>query len=376
LLVAWRHPIVRTFLCWIVLALCLGLEALAVHREGLALVTGMTRPQRLEELFAGYGGDAPGLAVEVARDGEVLFQAGYGLADLERKTRIDPDTAFHMASCGKQMTAVAILMLVEEGKIDLDKPAAKYLPEMRGWGGKVTVRNLLQHTGGIPDTYGALEDQGGVPTGTDALKLLAGWKRLDNPPGTQFAYSDAGYDILGTLIRRVSGRSYPEFLAERIFRPAGMKATFVYDPKRLRTAKRALGYDRAFGGRWVLDDDSPLNLLYGSGGVYSTVTDLARYDRALFGNQLIRPASLAEMFKPTVLKDGGIIPYGFGWSLSTAADGTPYYAHSGNWLGYTAYYLHVPKDKLAVMVLSNRSDTDTEELATTLAEMFRIPGER
>jgi CubicO group peptidase (beta-lactamase class C family) len=370
---AWKYPILRAFLCWIVLALCLGLEALAIHREGLALVTGMTRPQRLTELFAGFDGDAPGVAVEVVRDGEVLFQAGYGLADLDRKTRIDPDMAFHMASCGKQMTAVAILMLVEEGKIDLDRPAAKYLPEMRGWGGKVTVRNLLQHTGGIPDTYGALEEQGGVPTGTDALKLLAGWKRLDNPPGTQFAYSDAGYDILGTLIRRVSGRSYPEFLEERIFRPAGMKATFVYDPKRLKTARRALGYDRAFGGQWVLDDDSPLNLLYGSGGVYSTVTDLARYDRALFGNQLIRPASLAEMFKPTVLEDGGIIPYGFGWSLSTAADGAPYYAHSGNWLGFTAYYLHVPKDHLAVMILSNRSDTDTEELATTLAEMFRAP---
>jgi CubicO group peptidase (beta-lactamase class C family) len=373
---AWKYPIARAFLCWIVLALCLGLEALGVHREGLALVTGMTRPQRLAELFAGFDGDNPGLAVEVVRNGEVLFQGGYGLADLDRKTRIDPDTAFHMASCGKQMTAVAILMLVEEGRIDLDKPAARYLPEMRGWGGKVTVRNLLQHTGGIPDTYGALEEQGGVPTGTDALKLLAGWKRLDNPPGTQFAYSDAGYDILGTLIRRVSGRSYPEFLEQRIFRPSGMKATFVYDPKRLKTAKRALGYDRAFGGRWVLDDDSPLNLLYGSGGVYSTVTDLARYDRALFGNQLIRPASLAEMFKPTVLADGGIIPYGFGWSLSTAADGTPYYAHSGNWLGYTAYYLHFPKDNLAVMLLSNRSDTDTEELATTLAEMFRAPGER
>jgi CubicO group peptidase (beta-lactamase class C family) len=370
---AWKYPIIRAFLCWIVLALCLGLEALAVHREGFALVTGMTRQQLLEEIFSGYDGDAPGIAVEVARDGEVLFQGGYGLADLDRKTRIDPDTAFHMASCGKQMTAVAILMLVEAGKIDLDKPVAKYLPEMRGWGGKVTVRNLLQHTGGIPDTYGALEEQGGVPTGTDALKLLAGWKRLDNPPGTRFAYSDAGYDILGTLIRRVSGRSYPEFLEERIFRPAGMKATFVYDPERLETARRALGYDRAFGGRWVLDDDSPLNLLYGSGGVYSTVTDLARYDRALFGNQLIRPASLAEMFKPTVLEDGGIIPYGFGWSLSTAADGTPYYAHSGNWLGYTAYYLHVPQDKLAVMILSNRSDTDTEELATTLAEMFRAP---
>jgi CubicO group peptidase (beta-lactamase class C family) len=368
---AWRYPIARAFLCWTVLALCLGLEALAVHHEGFAPVTGMTRRQRLEELFSDFDRDAPGVAVGVTRNGEILFQGGYGLADVDRGTRIDPDTAFHMASCGKQMTAVAILMLVEEGKVDLDRPAAWYLPEMRGWAEQVTVRNLLQHTGGIPDTYEALKEQGGVPTGSDALKLLAGWHRLDFPPGTRFAYSDAGYDILGTLIRRVSGRSYPEFLAERIFQPAGMTKTFVYDPERLKTARRALGYDRAFGGRWVLDDDSPLNFLYGSGGVYSTVTDLARYDRALFGNQLIKPASLAEMFKPAQLEDGTLVPYGFGWSLSTSEDGTPYYAHSGNWLGYTAYYLHFPGDNLAVMVLSNRSDTDTEELATTAAEMFR-----
>ena len=103
------------------------------------------------------------------------------------------------------------------------------------------------------------------------------------------------------------------------------------------------------------------------------MADLARYDRALFGHQLIRPSSLAEMLKSTVLEDGSVVPYGFGWSLSTDADGTLYYAHAGNWLGYTAYYLHFPDDKLAVTVLSNRSDTETEELATTAAEMFRTP---
>jgi CubicO group peptidase (beta-lactamase class C family) len=369
----WRHPIVRAFLAWIAVGVCLSMEALAVHSIGLEPMTGMTRGQRLAELFSGFDRDDPGAAVGVFRNGEVLFQAGYGLADLDRGTRIDPDTAFHIASCGKQMTAVAILMLVEAGKLDLDKPAAKYLPEMRGWAGKVTLRQLLHHVGGIPDTYEALKEQGGVPTGTDALKLLARWKRLDFPPGTQFAYSDAGYDILGTLIRRVSGRTYPEFLEERIFRPAGMRNTFVYDPERLQTAKRVLGYDRAFGGRWTLDDDSPLNLLYGSGGVYSTVADLARYDRALFGDHLIKPASLAAMFEPYVLADGTVVPYGFGWYLTADAFGEPYYAHSGNWLGFTAYYLHFPKDGLAVAVLSNRSDTDTEYLAATTAEMFRAP---
>ncbi|HEY4561967.1 MAG TPA: serine hydrolase domain-containing protein, partial [Thermoanaerobaculia bacterium] len=300
----WKHLIVRAFLAWSSLAVCLGLEASVVHKIGFAAVAGMTRQERLDELFSDFAREAPGLAVGVARNGQVLFQAGYGLADLDRQTRIDPDTAFHIASCGKQMTAVAVLMLAEEGKLDLDKPAARYLPEMRGWGRKVTLRQLLHHTAGIPDTYEALKERGGVPTGTDALRLLARWHRLDYSPGTQFVYSDSGYDILGTLIHRVSGRSYPRFLEERIFRPAGMKDSFVYDSARLRTARRALGYDRGFGGWWILDDDSPLNLLYGSGGVYSTVADLARYDRALFGGQLLRPASLAAMLQPSELKDG------------------------------------------------------------------------
>src|SRR5947199_2617469 len=234
-LLPWRPLIVRAFLSWSVLAVCLALEALVVHKIGFAAVAGMTRQERLDELFSDFAREAPGLAVGVARNGQVLFQAGYGLADLDRQTRIDPDTAFHIASCGKQMTAAAVLMLVEEGKLDLDRPAARYLPEMRGWGRKVTIRQLLHHTAGIPDTYEALKERGGVPTGTDALRLLARWHRLDSSPGTQFAYSDSGYDILGTLIHRVSGRTYPRFLEERIFRPAGMKDTFVYERERLKT---------------------------------------------------------------------------------------------------------------------------------------------
>jgi CubicO group peptidase (beta-lactamase class C family) len=368
--VSWKHPILSAFLSWLALSGCLSLEAIAVHKIGLEPRMGLTRNERVAELFGDFEREAPGAAVGVTRRGEVLFQAGYGLADLDRKTRIDPDTAFHIASCGKQMTAVAILMLVEEGKVDLDKPAAKYLPEMRGWAGKVTVRNLLHHTGGIPDTYETLKEREGVPTGLDALRLLARWKRLDAPPGTRFAYSDSGYDLLGALIERVSGRAYPQFLEERIFRPAGMKESFVYSPDRLRTAKRALGYDRAFGGRWILDDDSPLNLLYGSGEVYTSIADLARYDRALFGGQLLRATSLAEMFEPGLLKDGTPVPYGFGWSLTADANGVPYYGHPGNWLGFSSYLLHFPKDDLAVMVLSNRSDADTEYLAATTAEMF------
>jgi CubicO group peptidase (beta-lactamase class C family) len=368
-------PIVRALLMWIATGACLSLAAVSLAQEGRLGLPGGTLRQRLDEIFAPFDGDRPGVAVGVSRNGEVLFQAGHGLADLDRGTPIDPDTAFHIASVGKQMTAVAVLMLEEEGKVQLDQPASRYLKEMRGWAREVTVRDLLQHTGGIPDTYEALgERTGRMPTGLDALRLLARWKRLDFEPGSQFRYSDSGYDLLGTLIERVSRRSYPRFLEERILRPAGMTRSFVFDPARLAKAKRALGYERGFG-RWLLNDQSPLNLLYGSGGVYSTVADLARYDQALFGNLLLPPARRAEMFKPAVLEDGTVVPYGFGWVVKTdEVTGEPVYCHSGSWLGFTAFYLHYPKDGLAVVVLANSSDTDSESLAEATAAAFRSFG--
>jgi CubicO group peptidase (beta-lactamase class C family) len=149
-----------------------------------------------------------------------------------------------------------------------------------------------------------------------------------------------------------------------------MDSSFVYDKARLRRARRALGYERAFGF-WRLDDDSPLNLLYGSGEVYSTVHDLARYDRTLFGLHLLRPASMAELLKPAVLDDGTVVPYGFGWRVDKDESGETFYAHSGNWLGFSAYLLHYPKDGVAVVILANSSEVDAESLAFESAALFR-----
>ena len=370
---AWRHPIVRFLSMWVAAFLCLSLAARVTAQEGLRDVPGRTREERMREMLAGFDGDRPGVAVGVFRNGTVLYAAGHGLADLDRKIPIDPDMAFHIASIGKQMTAVCVLMLVEEGKVRLDAPAAKYLKEMRGWAGAVTVRDLLQHTAGIPDAYPEMEEQEKTFTGADELRLLARGKRLDFEPGSQFQYSDSGYDLLGLLIERVSHQSYARFLEERVLRPAGMEASFVYDKTRLRKARRALGYERAFGF-WRLNDDSPLNLLYGSGEVYSTVHDLARYDRTLFGFHLLRPASMAEMLKPAVLDDGTVISYGFGWRVDKDESGEPFYAHSGNWLGFAAFYLHYPKDGLAVVILANSADVDAESLAFESAAVFRSAG--
>jgi CubicO group peptidase (beta-lactamase class C family) len=365
----WRHLIYTSMLAVAVCA-CLSLEAVSVTRVGRRPRPGQTVRQRVDELFAGFDRDTPGAAVGVVHKGQVVFQGGYGSADLRKKTPIDPDTAFHLASCGKEMTAVAVLLLVQDGKLRLDDRAVRYLPEMRGWGGKVRIRNLLQNASGIPDTYSTLEQAPGRPTVDDSLRLLASWHRLDFRPGTQYAYSDAGFDLLGLIVERVSKEPFPQFMQERVFGPAGMTNTFIFDDARVSQAKRALGYDHQLGD-WVLDDSSSLNFLYGSGEVYSTVADLARYDRALFGGSLLRPDLLREMVTPSETSS-----YAFGWFVDTAVDtGDLYYGHSGLWMGYTAYYLHYPKESLSVMVLSNSSDTNTEALAFDTAEVFMNQGD-
>ena len=379
----WRHPILPISMLGLAVCACLSLEAVSVTRAGRRPRPGQTVRQRIDELFSAFDRDTPGAAVGVIRKGKVVFQAGYGSADLRRRRPVDPETAFHLASCGKEMTAAAILLLVQDGKLRLDDRAARYLPEMRGWGGRVKIRHLLQNTSGIPDTYAALEEWPGRPTEEDALRLLAAWRRLDFPPGTQYAYSDSGFDLLGLVVERVSGKPFPQFMQERIFGPAGMADTFVFDDARVRQARRARGYARGLGGwdgrslgGWVLDDYNSLNFLYGSGEVYSTVADLARYDRMLFGGYLLRADLLAEMFTPGRFNDGQPFAYGFGWNVDYAGDtGNLYYGHSGLWMGYTSYYLHYPRESLSVMVLSNSSDANTEALAFDTAEVFRNQGE-
>jgi len=315
----------------------------------------------------------PGAAVIVVRGSTVLFKKAYGSADLKKHTPVRTDMAFHLASVGKEMTAVAILQLAEAGKLSIDDPVAKFLPEFRGWGDKVRIRNLLQHTGGLPDTYDALGEMDGMPTNADALKLLARWKRLDYPPGTRQEYSNTGYDVLGALIQKITGQTYGAYMQEHIFAPTGLRNTFTFDDARLAKALRARGYDQE-KKRWVLDDESSLNHIHGSGSIYSTVEDMALYDKALFGGHLISQASLKQMLTSGHLANGKSIQsihYGFGWFIDVDDDGAPYIGHSGAWMGFTSYYLHDPRTNLSVIVLCNSSESDPETLAFATIKIFR-----
>jgi CubicO group peptidase (beta-lactamase class C family) len=334
------------------------------------------KSHRVDERFTSLvTGHSPGGAVIVIQDGKILHEAGYGFANLAADAPITTSSIFHLASVGKQFTAISILMLRDRGKLNLDDPVVEYLPELAHFGEGVTIRRLLNHTSGIPDAYSgklldALKDRSPTPTNVDLLGVLSGTEALRFTPGDQFEYSNTGYDVLGALIERVSGQPYPDFLEENIFRPLGMENSFSLpslrqktDPLLVHSYVKYQGTVQAYDYFW-LDD------IVGSGTVYSSVVDMYSYDQALYTDALLAQSTLTELFQPAVLNDGTESPYGFGWKLKMEG-GERSYAHGGKWLGYQVYYERFPDRRLSIIVLMNWNyGPAVEDVETSIREIY------
>lgn len=318
--------------------------------------------------------DEPGASVVVVWNGMVVHGAAYGLADVATGRPNRTSSTYHMASMGKQFTALALLMLRDEGKLSLDDPIGKHFPELARFGPTLTVRQLLHHTSGIPDYY---DDSTGyrrlleispAPDNIDIVKLLAAWGEA-KPAGTEFSYSNAGYDLLGSLVEKLSGMSLDQFLRQRVFGPAGMASSFsMPNDARFADSSRSRGYDRT-RGRWVADDFDPFDKLVGSGSVYSSVEDLYRYDQALYGDGLVKQSELREMYEPIQLKDGTVVPYGFGWRRDEK-DGVSFVEHGGAWEGYLSHMIRVPDRHFSIFVLANRTDISPDDLAAEIFDLY------
>ncbi len=356
---------------------------LAAHASLTPVTAEVTREEPTEQsrqvdaIFASFvTEDSPGGAVIVIQDGQILHKAGYGLADLEGGVPITPESIFHLGSTGKQFTGLAVMMLAEEGRLNYDDPIGQYLPELARFGDGLTIRHLLHHTSGIPDYHedGELSEElfdlAEMPTNEDALALLSEMGELRFTPGEEFFYSNTGYEMLASLIERVSGQPFPTFMQERVFDPLGMKDTFSQpNPDRLADPKVAHSY--IFDGDQIEAYDSdPLDYLVGSGSIYSTLEDMYLYDQALYTDELVKQSTLAEAFKPMLLNDGTESNYGFGWELGTLS-GERYVAHEGAWLGFVSFYARFPDQRLSVIVLLNRDyDLPDEDLALEIADLY------
>jgi CubicO group peptidase (beta-lactamase class C family) len=332
-----------------VTALCIASTAIAQQAE-------LSIDARIDELFADWNrDDAPGAAVAVIRDGEIVYRNAFGMADLERSVPLTPDSVFEIGSISKQFTAMCILLLENDGELGLDDDIRNYVPEMPEYEAPITIRHLLHHTSGVRDietliplagwhwfNYHSLDEQ---------LALITRQKALNFPPNTEYLYSNSGYILLALVVERLSGKSLPEFAEERIFGPLGMEHTLFWDTPGQIVPGRALSYSPTDDGGW---SDETWNLpFYGPAGVYTTVGDLALWDANFYDNRLGGGAGLIERMETVgVLESGEAIDYAAGLVVQEF-DGHRSVGHGGAWLGYRAGLMRLPDLRLTVASLSN-----------------------
>lgn len=315
----------------------------------------------------------PGLALAVVKDGKLLHAKGYGVATLEHPVPARPDTRFQIGSIGKQFTAAAVMLLARDGKLDLDDPLSKYLPEIPpGWHG-VTLRHMLKHQSGIPQL---------TPPGRNLLDLrhdysdeeylrLATSLPLDFEPGTDVSYSDTAYVLLGIVIGRVTGRFYGDLLEERIFRPLGMRRTRIVSDADIIPG-RAAGYEKTPSGAlrnqaWV----APALNRTADGSLYSTVLDLARWDAALGAGRILSHVELERMWTVDPLRNGEapLLHYGYGWEINDLR-GHRVIEYDGNWQGFQGAMARYDDRGLTVIVLTNLALCRAQRIAHTVAGYF------
>ncbi|WP_420140321.1 serine hydrolase domain-containing protein [Sphingomonas sp.] len=301
----------------------------------------------------------PGLTLGIYRHGVPLYLKGYGLADIEWRVPAGADTRMQTGSLGKQFVAAAILRLAEEGKLDIDASVTRYFPEAPPSWRAITLANFLSHTSGIGtyDTDARTRPGGLFDYRRDFTEdqLAAAIVKLpaEFRPGTQWSYNNTNYVLLGILIHRVTGKNYGDYLHDTFFAPLGMRDTRVISDTDI-VERRASGYEMKGG---VLNNQAWVSATFNStadGTIYTTVEDMARWDRALYGDAILKPASRARMWTPFGLADGKAngAGYGFAWFID-ATNGHRRIAHSGAWQGFTSDLTRFPDDGLSVAVFVN-----------------------
>lgn len=309
-----------------------------------------------------------GLSAAVVADRKLVWSKGFGAADLEHSAAARPATVYRLASISKPITAVAVMQLVERGKLDLDRPVETYVPSWPKKEWPITARQLLAHLGGIRHYKAAAEvtSTRHFDSLAQALELFKDDPLL-HPPGTKFAYSSYGYNLLGSVVEGASGTKFPDYCRENIFQPAGMVRTGPDDVARV-IPDRARGYRRDRSGEVhnsALIDTS--NKIPG-GGFVSSAEDLARFAIALQGGTLLKPETLQRMFAVQKSADGKPVGYGLGWFVNGEV-----VRHGGSQPGTRTLLHMVPGRNFAVALLSNTEETELDDLARRIAGMVIKP---
>jgi len=310
----------------------------------------------------------PGLSLTVLRHGQIVRTQGYGLANLEHSIPVHPDTLFKVGAVSMQFTAAGIMLLVEDDKIGLDDSIRKYLPDAPKSWAPITIRQMLNHTSGLPAT-----PNGDFRTEYSDAQLLGIMykEKLNFAAGTRWRFSYAEYIALGLVVKRVTGEHYSEFLTKRLFRPLGMQTARQISDFDI-VPNRAAGYELREGklrnAEWI----SATANSTADGSLYLSALDYAAWNAAVVGRKLLKPESWALIGQPAKIASGRDYPYGFGWFLEKSGDRLAW-RHSGNWQGFQSFVIRYPADDLTVVALANGEGGDPDRIARRVAAMLE-PG--
>jgi CubicO group peptidase (beta-lactamase class C family) len=322
-----------------------------------------------EKVVKAYVAPAPGCAAAVSLNGETLFEKAFGLADLEHNVQNTPQTIFESGSVAKQFTAAALVLLQQDGKLSLDDPVRKYIPELPDYGSPLTIRHLLNHTAGLRD-WGTVLALTGVGRGDRvvsqdlALDVIVHQRSLDFKPGAEYSYSNSGYNLAAIIVERVSKQKFPAFVEERLFKPLGMKNSSWRDDYQRIVPGRAQAYARQGNGPWRLN--MPFMNVYGNGGMLTTVGDWMKWNAMLDSRSL--GASLVDALETQgVLNDGRKIAYALGLEVAKYK-GLKDVSHGGSTAGYQTFLARYPDNKVSVGVMCNGTSPSAGRIAADITD--------
>ncbi len=362
-----RYTTLRRAFFALVLAVAFGAGLYGSHVQ----VSPQSLEQKVDAVFATWTANTPGCAVGVSANGAIVLEKAYGMADLEHDIRNAPDTIFEAGSVSKQFTAAAVLLLAREGKLSLDDPVRKYIPELPDYGKPLLIRHMLTHTSGLRD-WGEVEGIAGWPrtsrvyTHAHVLDIVSRQKALNFEPGTNWSYSNTGYNLAAIIVTRVSGQPFAEFCRARIFQPLGMTRTSWRDDFRRIVKGRAIAYD---AGRDGYRQDMPFENVHGNGGLLTTVGDLLRWTENFTSPKVGDQEFLRIEQEPGRFNDGRQHDYALGLYVGTYA-GLREVGHSGSTAGYRAYLTRYPDQHVSVAVLCNTASGQAERYAHAVANLY------
>jgi CubicO group peptidase (beta-lactamase class C family) len=347
------------------------------HAQASQLAPAMTA--RIDSVFAMYDSrTSPGCAIGVVRDGQPVFEKGYGMSDFQHGVPITPGSIFHVASISKQFAAMSIVLLAQDGKLSLDDEVRKHVPEVPDFGKRITIRHLIHHTSGLRDQWQLLGLGGWRPddpkSETDILWLVGRQRALNFEPGAEHLYSNTGYTLLGTIVKRVTGKTLREFTTERIFTPLGMTNTHFHDDHTMIVPGRTSAYDTrqvAGGGGSPNGVQSyaisiPVFDNAGATSLFTTVQDMAKWEQNFLNPVVGTRQTILQMLERGRLNGGDSLSYAFGLTHGQFR-GLATVGHSGADAGYRSDFLRFPEQRMAFITFCNVGSANASQLNRAVA---------